>query len=187
MRNVVLIVGMFLCVITTGCFKPAEPEPEPIPTELPAEIVFEETNLPPPVEIKEETLQTTKNSVVADFNLDGLDDVAIVEEVEEEPPPETGEPGDKVGPLTPIKPPEVTVYIKAKPTTGGTGVQKNLYHKAGVIPSILGRTVKGIASRKREKYTDLVILFKEDSGTTEMVHYQNRGSKFVKVQDVVQE
>lgn len=186
MRNIIFFVLALTCLFQSGCFKPAEPEPEPIPTELPAEIVFGPTSLPPPVEIKEETLQTAKKSVVADFNLDGLDDVAIVEEVEEPPP--TGEDpktGKKPASIAPIKPPEVTVYIKAKPKENvGAAAQKNLYHKAGVIPSILGRTVKGIMSRKTQKYTDLVILFKEDDGSTEMVHYQNKGSKFVKVEAV---
>ncbi|MFC1462334.1 hypothetical protein ACFLQU_01900 [Verrucomicrobiota bacterium] len=182
MRNVILSAAVLICLVISGCFKPVEPEPEPLPRELPKEIVFATSNLPPPVVIEDETLQTAKNSVVADFNLDGLDDVAIVEEVEEEPPStEPGKPA--VAPLS-VRPPEVTVYIKAKPRKDGGAIQKNLYHKAGAIPSVLGRTVKGIASRKTVKYTDLVILLKEDDGSTEMVHYQNKGDRFVKIEAV---
>ena len=188
MRNAILSVLVLFCFVVTGCFKPAEPEPEPLPKELPKEIVFAVSNLPPPVVIEQEKLQTAKKSVVADFNLDGLEDVAIVEEVVEESPPPSADPGKAgkggVKPLPPPKPPEVTVYIKAKPREVDGVLQQNLYHKAGAIPSVLGRTVKGIASRKTVKYTDLVILLKEDNGSTEMVHYQNKGDRFIKIEEV---
>lgn len=185
MRRVTVCLKALVPLFVAGCLQVEEPEEPALPEELPSQIVFSESNLPAAVELSDEMLQTAKKSVVADFNLDGLEDVAIVEEVDEGAAPAApANGGTKQPKVAPLKAPEVTVYIRSKPKKGGSVVGGNLYHKAGVIPSVLGKTVKGIASRKTREYTDLVILFKEDSGTTEMVHYQNKGDRFIKIEDV---
>jgi len=109
----------------------------------------------------EDKKTTTKNIVRADFNFDGLMDVAIVDD-------STGEHHD-----------QVLIYIqKAIPVDPNADP---IYYKAGAIRQSLEGNIIGLMSRKQGRYTDLTVLIKRENGRNRMILYRNDGQKFTEV------
>lgn len=149
--------------VCSGCGAEIEPAQErkdvPRPTEI---IEFSAADDAEAVVLSDDEVRTSAESVVADFNLDGIDDVAIIQEAE----------GDAK---------EVVVYIGKK--EGAKKGRALTFGMAGSIHSVWNGRIAGIATSRRKKYTDLIILVQREGGPTQMIHYRNSGDKFVLVSD----
>jgi len=155
------IVGTFtLLTFAAGCQPPAEP----ITEEPTRRVAFSNVTQT----VAEEDIAPAEQSdrVEADFNLDGLMDVALMR-------------------LKDGAADEVEIYIRVPPEPSAAGaaplVQGNRYYKAGVIRREKGTKIVGVASRTRGEYTDLVVLISRSSAANEMIHYLNDGSGFSEV------
>jgi len=151
-RTVVPVVALFAMA---GC---SEPVPPPQPEGLPKEISLKNT-----ADVVPETAIEAKDlakSVQADFNLDGMKDVALVRKVE----PDVN---------------EVTIYIKKPEESSGSGTTEgSAYYRTATLRDSLNGKIVGVASRQRDKFTDLIILMSHSNAPTEMVQYENDGSRF---------
>ncbi len=101
--------------------------------------------------------------VEADLNLDGLPDLVLMRVMDDD----TG---------------EVEVFLRKPPPepVGGVApmVQDNVYIRVGTIRCEAGARITGIASRTRDRYTDLIVLIGRPGQAPRMVHYLNNGTGF---------
>lgn len=157
-------VGLFaatlvLGIIVSGCSKKEAPEPaqsevDPTPEAFPitsTEVVIEENELPD-VEMQKR--------VLADFNQDALDDIALVEESD------TGES-------------TVSIYLQRK---GGSPARS--YYKAGGISMNGDFNVTALMSKSGKDYTDLIVIQQYTDSRKEMVHFRTHGTEFREVERV---
>ena len=149
----VALAGAVLC----GCGRkePAEP--------LPTQFSFTATNVVIPVE--ELKIDTNVEIVKADFNRDGVEDIALVES-------------------TGTREKNIVIYIRRKGGQKGLTTQKlKEYYKAGMIRRIINGPVVGLGTKKGQDYVDLVILYEDldKNGSREMIHYQNDGKTFTEI------
>jgi len=144
---------LFALVVTilSGCAKEKPPVPQPT--------VFAFTNIDETIPEEEINVAERTKSVVADFNLDGLKDLAILEHADQ---------GRN----------EVSIYIRKQDLEGG---QATIYYKGGAIRRPVEGKIVGIASRVWQKYTDLVLLIAYTNRGDEMVHYRNNGARFTEL------
>ena len=152
-RISVSLVALFALA---GC---SESVPPPQPAGLPKEISLKNTDEVVPA--KDISSKDLAKSVQADFNLDGLKDVALVKQVD----PTVN---------------ELTIYIKKpeEPASTSGGQQGSAYYRTATLRDSLDGKLVGIASRQRDKFTDLIILMAHSNAATEMLHYENDGSRF---------
>lgn len=146
-----------VCLLLAGC---GVEVPEAPQKKMVEEVTFSAAVSNLAVEIEETALADRSQAVVADFNLDGLNDVALVEAAG----------NDKN---------EVTLYMREKPSEEYP--RQTVYRRAGTIQAPGNGNIVGVASRRRETHTDLIILFRETGGTTELVHFLNKGDRLVRV------
>ncbi len=109
----------------------------------------------------EEQKTTSKNIVRADFNFDGLMDVAIVDN-------NGGSEND-----------QVLIYIQKAIPLDPTA--DPIYYRAGTIRQSLEGDIIGLMSRKQGRFTDLTVLIKRDNGHNRMILYRNDGKQFTEV------
>jgi len=152
-----LCVLVALSVVLCGC-APPQPVVEQGPTRY---VSF--TNVE--ASVSEDVVNQTddKGRVEADFNLDGLTDLALMR-------------------VRPGAPDEVEILIRQPPVVSGDNaaplVAGNVYYRAGVIRREPGTRIVGIASRVRGRFMDLVVLAAREGARNEMIHYVNNGSGF---------
>ncbi|MBN2301238.1 MAG: hypothetical protein JXN60_01845, partial [Lentisphaerae bacterium] len=70
------------------------------------------------------------------------------------------------------------VYIGQKDSARAVSEHLRKFGRAGAIHSIGDGRITGIASRRNDKYTDLIILVEPSGKPTEMIHYRNDGRRF---------
>ncbi|MFC1461798.1 hypothetical protein ACFLQR_04695 [Verrucomicrobiota bacterium] len=163
-------------MVLTGCSKKEE-KPEPVPEEKSNIIEFD--NVAETV-VKEEIKMDKKQRLVEeDFNLDGLDDMAVVQVINEEENEVAIyiRKADEV-PLAAASPQPVSARRAKKQTPGA-----EMYYKAGAIRWGSGGKIIGVATRRSKKYTDLLILISGTDGANEMIHYRNDGIRLSRVTD----
>ncbi|HNR93732.1 MAG TPA: hypothetical protein PKK36_03885 [Kiritimatiellia bacterium] len=163
---------MLLVVLAFGCAK-KEPAAAPLPEQPPAEVPFTATN---EVVMREEIqIADERKAVEADFDMDGLDDLAVID-------PREGHQN------------EVNIFIQkpadepsaapaaAAAASGARLVSpekgKMVYYRAGVIRQPADGTVIGLMIRKRKDITDLLVLLQDETLNNQMLHYFNDGKKF---------
>ena len=153
-------ISVIACV---SCSKTEEPEPEPEPKE---QTVFSFTDTNTIVKAQDIKPVSETSTVKADFNLDGGEDIAVVDKDEE---------GKEV----------VSLYIQTpvRDTAAAKALEDKSYFRAGAIVPPEGATIRGVMSRRRENYTDLLILYAYDYKDNETIHYRNDGTKFTLVSE----
>ena len=137
--------------LLTGCClgcKPATPPPEAQPSTF--------ALATDGAVVTENEAGFDKNAVRADFNADGLEDVAIIDV-------STGAN-------------QITVYIRKK--VPGNDSDDPVYFEAGSIRRTLEGNIIGLMSRKNGPYTDLIVLLAHPNRPNEMIHYRNDGKQF---------
>ena len=179
------VVSAFsFCLLCTGCGDKVEEavtedgsEGEEVVEELEdTPVVYEFTETNETVSVEE--IEQPKYRVEADFNQDGLLDIAVA-----------------------IEDSSVDIYIQkaiteedaaqaTPPEAAATGVRKmaspkaakrpkTVYYRAGTIDRAMDGDVIGLLSRQGSEYTDLLILVKQDSGGSELIHLVNDGERFI--------
>ncbi len=152
-----LCVLIVLSAVLCGC-APPQPAVERGPTHY---VSF--TNVEASVSEDVVNQADDKGRVEADFNLDGLMDLALMR-------------------VRPGAPDEVEILIRRPPPVSGDNaaplVAGNVYYRAGVIRREPGTRIVGIASRVRDRFTDLVVLVAREGMRNEMIHYVNDGTGF---------
>ena len=143
-------------VVVCGCAPP-----EPIVEQRPTNTVSF-TNVA--VTVSQDVVNGSgeKGRVEADFNLDGLTDLALIRVKEGAPD-------------------EVEIFIRKPASASGGGtvpMAGNAYFRAGIIRRESGTRIVGIASRVHGRYTDLIVLVARAGSRNEMLHYVNDGSGF---------
>ena len=161
-----LTVLLLTAVLFSGCTKKAEEKKE----EGPKKISF--TNKVEVVKAEEITIVAEDQRVKADFNLDGIPDLAVVD-------PEAGTDG------------EVSIYIRVpkeeeqvEPGEEDKAGTEELaqYYVAGRITEFQDGTISGLASSRRKNFIDLIMLVTYADGRgSRMIHYQNDGTNFTEV------
>ena len=160
-RSVPVPVTVFILAsaLVSGCAgseEKAEVEPED-------SAVISFTNIFQTVADEELDVEEEGKTVMADFNMDGLPDMAVVHDTS---------PTNS----------EVSIYIR-KPDAGREMVDAMVsYYRVGTIREALGGRIVGIASARREKYTDLILLVNHPERGNEMIQYRNDGEGLKRVQ-----
>ena len=165
MKTPILLTVMLTCLIFSSCSKPQQKEPPP---PLPKTFAFTDTNTV--IAASEiESPENDKNSLKADFNQDGLSDLAIIKK--------EGENQNKVD-----------IYIRMKPeTAAAAGSESPLasaearYFKGGTIQRPLEGRIIGIASAAEGKVVNIVILVSHTNQPNEWIQYRNDGGSFTEV------
>jgi hypothetical protein len=134
----------------TGCKEAAQPQQR----------TFDYSSQGPEVTLEETGIQSSRNAVHADFNADGLDDYAIIDQ-----------DGDGR---------QVTIYIRKN--VPDAPESDPIYYQAGHIRRSLDGNVIGLMSRRGSQYTDLIVLVAREGHPNAMIHYRNDGSSFTEVQ-----
>ena len=156
MKRSVLLTGV-LFVLVCGCAKeppPAPPEPEP-----PRVYKFEppeENTAPVPAEAIPKVPET--RMVRADFNMDNLEDVAVVEE---KPNGENS----------------IAIYLQQE---GMDELKKFYYRAVGIQPQGDCR-ISAIMSRRGPDHIDLLVILTYLDESKEMVHYRTEGTAFEEI------
>ena len=149
-----------LCVALAGCGQPEPPKRETVTAvvaepEAPRD-VFPFTSTNQTVTRRDIRLTAETPSVTADFNHDGLADIAVASE----------SPGGEN---------TITLYVQ-KPASAAGGETE--YYRAGSIPNATDGRIIGLMSRKREEFADLILLVTRTNRPNEMLRYYNDGSGF---------
>lgn len=164
--TVALILALLLPM---GCGKQKKnvaPRRAPLP-ELPATVSFSATN--EIVEAEKIVVEKTDKSVTADFNLDGLQDVVMIEH-------------------TPAGKEQVSIYIRKPspvapqdPAAPVFDVKTVSFFKAGIIlPLTNGEIIGLMTHRGKDKYTDILLVVQCEDNRNEIVLYRNEGDQFVR-------
>lgn len=167
-----IFILVLVVALAAGCAKKEPPAAPPATEEPPAEVSFTATN---EVVVREEIqIADERKAVEADFDMDGLDDLAVID-------PREGHQN------------EVNIFIQkpaeepaaAETPPGASGVRiaspekgKIAYYHAGVIRQPQSGTVIGLMIRKRKDLTDLLVLLQDETLNNQMLHYFNDGQKF---------
>lgn len=153
----VVVARISALIFAFGCAEKIEP-PKP-EAEQPTAFAFtntDETVVADRIDIE------NKKSVVADFNLDGLDDLAALSEMD-----------NGVN--------EVAIYIQKQTSPSEPAGAKKTYYKAATIKRVTEGKIIGIASRRQKNLTDLIVLVSHANQNNEMIHYQNDGMQFIQM------
>ena len=153
-----MLMCLVVALICAGCGQNPEDVAAP-PSQPPQPRVFAFTNTAEVATAEEIGEVLPARSVKADFNLDGLQDLAVVEEGIEE-----GET-------------QVTIYIRRAVTEGGVSELVS-YYRGGWIQSATDGDIIGVMSSRRQQYTDLILLVARPDGPNAMVHFHSDGSSF---------
>ncbi len=145
-----------IAVPAAGCRR--APPPPPPPPEQPR--VFPITNTTETVREEDIHVRDADKAVEADFNLDGWRDLALVHSA-----------GQKTN--------EVAIFIRKAPPVPTADPQRAVYYKAGAIRRVLEGRIIGLASRRRDRFTDLVVILAHTNAPNELLHYKNEGARFV--------
>lgn len=158
MRIFVFMIFL-VAVMASGCGKRALDKGTPAP---PAPVTsFEFTSTNKVVTKEDMKIDDERKIVKADFNMDGLSDLAVIRS-------------------DGISTNEVTIYIKKPfPATESSARVKTYYYQAGAVRRPLeGGRITGIASHVGEKAVDLIILVSYTNRPNDMIHYYNDGKRF---------
>ncbi len=151
-------VPMLLTVAFCGC----KPKQEPVSgLGLTRHVSFSNTaEVVTKTEV--DTIRET-GRVEADLNLDGYPDLVLMRTNDDD----TG---------------EVEVFLRKPPPAPVEGVapmvKENEFIRVGTIQCKAGARIVGIASRTRNRFTDLIVLVGRAGHPPEMVHYLNDGKGF---------
>jgi len=153
-----MLASLVVALVCVGCGEGEKVEDVPPPQAPPPAKVFSFTNTTEVATADEIGTVASDRSVRADFNLDGLQDLAVIEPDEE---------GDT----------HVTIYIR-RPMPEGDMSELVSYYKGGWIrPSVDGDVI-GVMSSRRDRYTDLILLLARADGPNAMVHFHSDGNRF---------
>ena len=178
-----IIVG-WLCVVVLGCSKPqekVEPKTWVDVDDIGLEIPFASTDGVEKVVIDKKEMAEASKVMMTDFNLDGVKDMVVVTDLEteeKEKAEETGNAGE-----APEKNKEITVYIGAENDPADSNITVQSYFKIASIRSSGDRKIVGVATGRRKGRVDLIILVRYGDQSTEMIHYRNKGDRFVRVEE----
>jgi len=147
------------------CACSKKPQSEPL-SELPKTFAFTETN----VVVGAEEIETPDNegsTLKADFNQDGLSDLAIIKK--------EGEIQNKVD-----------IYIQQPQQAAGGSAKVSQaqakYFKGGTIERPITGRITGIASASNDKLVNIVILVTHSNSPNEWIQYRNDGGSFTEVE-----
>lgn len=162
-RHVCICLGLTLCLVTiSACGKKSDEAAQNPPTAK-KPVSFANTNtILKASEAEPAITDTTAKSVTADFNNDGLKDLAVLNQT-------TGSKN------------EVEIYIQKKqePTTPPVTAEKEYFH-AGTIQHEGDGRVIGLMVESQKQLADLVLLMEyPDRVNREMIHYKNNGEQFL--------
>jgi len=146
--------GVLAIVVCAGCGGTRE---EPPPAVKPAATVFSFTNTVETVSGDEITVAEKGRLVEADFDLDGLSDLAVVEKDEDG--------GSRVG-----------IYILRR--GAGPDAQGSLYYRGGWVRPVVAGDIIGVISSRRDGFTDLILLASQSNAPNAMLHFTSDGRSF---------
>jgi hypothetical protein len=131
--------------------------------QLPTAFSFTATNI---VVRAEEFIARPEVEVVkADFNRDGIEDMAVVENSK-------------------VREKRIVIYIQRKGEKAGLATERiKEYYEAGTIRRVITGPVVGLGTKKSGAHVDLLILYEDPDrgGSREMVHYRNDGKNFTEI------
>lgn len=166
MKLRILSPALAACLLLSACSKPEPEVREEPPAPLPKTFAFTETNtLVAASEI--ESIGDEKTALKADFNQDGLSDIAIIRK--------EGGVQNKV---------DIYIQKKTAPSedTGGTAsTTEAIYFKGGTIQRPTEGEITGIASRAEKRVVDIIILVTHSNKPNDWIHYRNDGASFTEV------
>ncbi|MDA1043755.1 MAG: hypothetical protein O3C57_00880 [Verrucomicrobia bacterium] len=155
---------LFAVLAASGCSKKDAPEaaaPEPAPTQAAtAPKAFSITATDVVVEEEELPEVSMQKRVLADFNQDDLDDIALVEQ-------------NGTGKST------VSIYLQKRDDS-----LTRKYYKAGGISMNGEFNVTALMSKSGKDFTDLIVIQQYSPENKEMVHFRTRGTDFKEVERV---
>jgi len=160
-----LILAGWLMIVpffTTSCAK-KEIEPAPPP---PSPNTFAFTDTSTTIAASEiDTADNAKRSLKADFNLDGLSDLAVIKA--------EGEIQNKV-----------EIYIqKARKSGSDAANPEPTFFRGGTIERPNDGKIIGLASKVDKEMADIILLITYSSSPNKFIHYRNDGKSFTEVQD----
>lgn len=117
------------------------------------------------------TVESRGDAVEADFNLDGIPDLAVLGR------------NKGVGSF-------IELFIQKLEEGSAEGAEASgakqgdgSYYRVGVISEVGDEKITGLLLRKAETFTDLVMIVTPPEGKKRFVHYRNRGDGFERVSD----
>jgi hypothetical protein len=162
MRIILPVLIVTASVLLTSCAEKKTEAPKPEP--LPKTFAFTDTNTV--TSAKEiEAADSDKRSLKADFNLDGLNDLAIIKDY--------GEVKNAVD-----------IYIQKKPDApadNSTPVEEPTFFRGGTIKRPADGQIIGLASSEENNMVNIIILVTYTNRQNEMIHYMNDGKSFTEV------
>lgn len=153
-----------ISVLLTSCSRPEKLNVTP--QEAPKSFSFTQTNaVVAASEIQSE--DNDKRSLQGDFNLDGLNDLAIIRA--------EGEIRNQV---------DIYIQNKAaeKASGPGQGAAGITFFKGGTITRPSDGSIIGLASKTDNKMVDIIMLISFTNRPNEMIHYKNDGTSFTEVE-----
>jgi hypothetical protein len=73
---------------------------------------------------------------------------------------------------------QITIYVR-RPVTGSRGMTELVsFYRGGAIRTAGTGSVIGVMTRRRDQYSDLIILMSGTNGPNEMVHFYSDGKSF---------
>lgn len=147
-----------LILVSCGGKKKIEPPPQPPQRSF----TFTETNsIVTASEL--EGAENAGKALKADFNLDGLDDLAVIR----------GQGHAQS---------EVDIYIQEKAESDGTGGGETRFFRGGTIRRHDDGRIIGLVSKSNKEIVDIILLVTYSNRPNEMIHYQNDGKSFTEVE-----
>ena len=158
MKNIIYsAVFIFAVILLVGCSKAKNPKQE-----KPDYSKVSFSNATEVVTASEIKKYRKTKVVKADFNMDKLEDLAVMHEY-----------GDNAT--------EVSIFLQKPRRTKSDDVS---YFKAGAIRPGDGGKIVGVASKKTGKYTDLILLVAYSEQENRMICYKNNGTGFNEVSQI---
>lgn len=162
MRIMTVVAFLGISAVLVSCSdKKSEEAQQPAP--LPKTFSYTDTD----AVVKAEEIQTAdveKRSLKADFNLDGLSDLAVIRSE-----------GNSHN--------EVDIYIQKKPdaeTEKDSPIDASFF-RGGTIKRPDDGKIIGLASRQEKKMVDIILLVAYTNQPNQMIHYRNDGKSFTEV------
>ncbi len=150
-----VIAGLVVVITVCGCPRQAPPPPAQIFAFTATNETVAATNIPRVAETE---------YVAADFNLDGLPDLAVIE-------------------TNAASNPRVTIYVRRPVPSPSEMSQMASYYRGGEISLEADADIIGLMTRGSERYSDLIVLVKRDREPNEMIHFFNDGVRFTRAPD----